>query len=136
MRNTCSNLSIPILDYKGPSFDTNINIDILDFCNRYQYQYQYSWFWKSIPIWIPQFWKINYNTNTEKFIFQYQSRSQNQSIAILWVQKLLATSCKQKISLGQVNTNNLKVDKMLSHYIVFLGLAINLGWNLSKTIKK
>ena len=136
MRNTCSNWSIPILDYKGPSFDTNVNIDILDFCNRYQYQY--SWFWKSIPISIPQFWKFNYNTNTntEKFIFQYQSRSQNQSIAILWVQKLLATSCKQKISLGQVNTNNLKVDKMLSHYIVFLGLAINLGWNLSKTIKK
>ena len=131
MRDTSSNGSIPILDSKGPSFNTNINIDILNFWNRYQFQYQYSRFWKSIPIpiSIPQFWKFNYNTNTntENFTIQYQSRSQNQSIAILRVQKLLATSCKLKIQRGQINTDNLEVDKMPSHYIVYLELAIKLG---------
>ena len=129
MRDTGSNWSIPILDSKGPSFDTNININIIDFWNRYQFQYQYSRFWKSIPIpiSIPQFWKFNYNTNsnTENFIIQYQSRSQNQSIS----QKLLATNCKLKIPHGQINTDILEVDKMPSHYLVFIGLAINLGWH-------
>ena len=42
MRYTGSNESIPILDSKDSSFDTNININILDFWSRYQYQYQYS----------------------------------------------------------------------------------------------
>ena len=51
------------------------------------------------------------------------------------MQKLLATSCKLKIQRGQINADNLEVDKIPSHYIVYLGLALKLGLTICPNIK-
>ena len=130
MRDTGLNWTIPTLE--GPSFNTNINIDILNFWNRYQFHNQYSRFWKSIPIpiSIPKFWNFNYNTNTntENFIVNINLDLKTK---VLCSQKLLATNCKRKIPHGQVNTDNFEVNKMQSHYIVFYNTGYRLGLTFS-----
>ena len=108
-------IPISISIFHISKIDTNFNINTPDLENQYKYQYQYLSFKNSIT--------YNTNTNTENFIIQSQSRSQNQGIAILLSAKTFRYELFTENPTLPYKYRQFGVDKMPSHYIVYLRLG-------------